>query len=168
MLDDHSNDVVLKRPEQIDIEAIKRWYCMTDILGYATGAKDFSEIAEIIQSPGRSNSLILIIHERNSSHPIGFTYANINKIANRTILWIRILLIDPCFQNKGFGTAAINKLLSYVKLRYKSITCVVTVSDNNDKGLYFWEKAGFSNAQELEELLHREGTSGVSIMKKDI
>lgn len=166
MVGSHGN-VILKKPEPTDMEAIKRWYSMTDNLGYATGEKDFSEIAEIIQAPEGSNSLVLIIHEHNNL-PIGFTYANLNEIASKTILWIRIFLIDPSFQNKGYGTAAIRKLLDYAKSRYKSLTCIVSVSENNVKGLSFWERVGFSADHKLEAILHREGTSGVSIMKKEI
>lgn len=166
MIDTHNKDIILKKPDTSDMDAIKRWYSMTDDLHHATGAKEFSEIAQLIEYPEKTNSLVFIIREPKSNYNIGFTYANINKFDHGTILWIKTLLIDPKYQGKGFGTAAIDKLLAYTQSSYQWLTSIVTVSDNNTKGISFWEKVGFSRCSELESILHHGGTSGVSVLKK--
>jgi RimJ/RimL family protein N-acetyltransferase len=107
-----------------------------------------------------------MIYDRNNKDPIGFVYGYLKDIDKNAVLWISILIIEPAFQNRGFGTNAINKLLNLIQLEYGAVTCIVAVSYKNVQGLSFWEKVGFSHDPELEQSLHQFGTSQVAIMKR--
>ncbi len=159
-------EIVFREPDEKDMTILEKWYGMTDCFGYATGFKNFSDIIQKLKMPVKSSSLSFMIYNRNTEDPIGFIYGSIKDIEKNSVLWISILIIEPAFQNRGFGTNAINKLLNIIQLEYGTVTCIAAVSYKNGQGLSFWEKVGFSHDPELEQSLHQFGTSQVAIMKR--
>lgn len=164
---DNGVDIGLRALKPDDLGTLQAWYSMTDKLGHATGSKSFSEIARDVISPSEPNSFSFMICEKKSNLSIGFTYAHFYDISGKTVFWIKVLLIDPRYQSKGYGTEAVNRLISYAKMKNKApLSCFVSVSSDNRDGKAFWEKMGFYVDNELDKLLHREGNSGISIYKK--
>lgn len=158
--------IVFREPDEKDMAIIEKWYGMPDYFGYATGFKNFSDIIQKLKISVESSTLSFMIYDRNNKDPIGFVYGYLKDIDKNAVLWISILIIEPAFQNRGFGTNAINKLLNLIQLEYGAVTCIVAVSYKNVQGLSFWEKVGFSHDPELEQSLHQFGTSQVAIMKR--
>lgn len=161
-------DIVFKRPAQKDMGFLKRWYSMTDCLGLATGYKDFSEVESIVQLHKESNSLVFMIYEGKSDFPLGFIYAHMNNMDGKLVFWIKTLIVEPLYQNLGYGTTAIKKFFDYTKEKHQSIIFIVTVSNKNTRGLSFWKKLGFSHYPEFEESLHGEEASRVFVLKRII
>ena len=153
---------------QKDHKLLEKWYGLTQYFGYATGFKDFSEILRIISQPDRPDRIIRLIGTEKNGRTIGFIYAEVKSREPKPILWIYILIIDPAFQKKGFGTKTVNKLLNSVKGQYGSLTCIAAVSDKNRKGLSFWQKAGFMRSSDMEKYLGHIGSPHVAILFKEI
>ncbi|MGI6122782.1 MAG: GNAT family N-acetyltransferase [Acetivibrionales bacterium] len=166
MIVNEGQNIVFKELEKKDMEILERWYGMSDCFGYATGFKNFSDIRKKLKQPIIPSSLSFMIYNGLIEKPIGFIYGYIKNLDMTVVLWINIFIIDPAFQNRGFGTNAINKLLDMVHEEYGAITCIVSVSQRNEKGLSFWRKVGFSHDPDLEQSLHQFGTSQVAIMKR--
>lgn len=161
-------DIVFREPVENDMEILSKWYGMHDCFGYATGCKDFSEIIQKLRVPVEPYTLSFMVYNKKTKVPIGFIYGYIKGDKKNAVLWISIFIIDPDYQNRGFGTQTLNKLLKFVQSEYGTFTCIVAVAHKNDRGLSFWAKAGFSHDPELEQSLHQFGTSQVAIMKKII
>ena len=153
---------------QKDFKLLEKWYGLTQYFGYATGFKDFSEILGIVLQPDRPDRIIRLIDMERDGKAIGFIYAEVKIREPKPILWIYILIIEPDFQKKGFGTRAVNKLLNSVKSQYGSLICIAAVSDKNRKGLSFWQKAGFMRSSDMEKYLGHIGSPHVAILFKEI
>lgn len=153
---------------QNDLPLLEKWYGMTDDFGYATGFKGFSDIRLRLMEPNKSNRLASMISIGPDNRTIGFVYGEMKTVEMKNVFWIHILIIEPAYQSRGYGTRAVNKLLQYVHKHYGPITCIAAVSRKNVQGLSFWEKAGFSHSIGLEESLHQFGPSDVAILKKVI
>ncbi len=159
-------DIVFKVPAKKDMEILEKWYGMHDCFGYATGFKNFSDIISKFKEPIDPSMLCFMIYNKKNKAPIGFIYGYIKDTSKNAVLWISIFIIDPAYQNMGYGTHALNRLLNFAQREYGIAACIVAVSYNNKQGLSFWEKVGFSHDPELEQSLHHFGTSQVAIMKK--
>ncbi len=168
MIINNGIDIVLREPVEDDMEILKKWYGMHDCFGYATGYKSFSDIIQKLREPDEPYTLSFMVYNKKTKEPIGFIYGYVKDAGKNAILWISIFIIDPDYQNRGFGTHTLNKLLDFVQIEHGTFTCIVAVAHENDQGLSFWAKAGFSHAPELEQSLHQFGTSQVAIMKKII
>lgn len=151
---------------QSDMFLIEKWYGMTDQFGYATGFKSFSYLQQKLLLPMEVHRFTLMINLGDTT--IGFVFGEIKYIEKKTVLWIHILIIEPAFQHKGFGTCAVNKLLNFIRLRHGPFTCIVAVSNNNKQGLSFWENTGFLRSTGMEKSLHQIGSSQVAILKREI
>lgn len=154
-----------------DLAILEKWYSNTDCFGYATGFKSFTDIRQRILEPLKSDVIVLMIEisemEENSK-PIGFIYGEIKQIDAKKVLWIYTIIIEPYYQQKGYGTLAINRLLQWSHIKIHTNSCFVTVSEQNWRGLSFFEKAGFVRSSELEDTLNQRGTSGVAILKRNM
>lgn len=168
MITNNGIDVIFRKPEEKDMKFLERWYGMPDCFGYATGFKNFSEIIQILKEPVVSAPLSFMIYSRDIEEPIGFIYGYIKNTDKNDVLWISILLIEPAYQNRGFGSRAVNKLLKFARSEYGAVICIVAVSYKNEQGLSFWGKAGFLHDKKLEKSMHQFGTSQVAILKKII
>jgi RimJ/RimL family protein N-acetyltransferase len=168
MVINKDTDIVLKVPEEKDMEILEKWYGMHDYFGHATGFKNFSDISSKFKEPVDPSILSFMIYNIKTGIPIGFIYGYLKDASRNSVLWISIFIIDPAFQNKGYGTHALNKLLDLAKREYGIAACIVAVSYKNKQGLSFWEKVGFSHDPELEQSLHHFGTSQAAIMKRII
>jgi RimJ/RimL family protein N-acetyltransferase len=150
-----------------DIALLEKWYSMTDCFGYATGFKNFAEIRQRLIAPSRGHILISMI-DTEDGKTIGFVYGEIKAAESKKVLWIYTLIIEPAHQNRGYGTQAVNILLQWARAKYGPLTCVVSVSEKNPRGLAFWEKTGFVRSLGLEGSLSQIGSSGVAILQKNL
>jgi len=159
-------DIGLRRPEMKDMAILEKWYGMQDHLGFATGFKKFSDVMQKFKEPVDPSMLNFMIYNIKTKIPVGFINGYLRDVNRHSVLWISIFIIDPDYQNMGYGTHALYKLLDFVQSKYGTVACIAAVSTENKRGLSFWEKAGFSHDPELEQSLHLLGTSEAAIMKK--
>ncbi|NLX64319.1 MAG: GNAT family N-acetyltransferase [Clostridiaceae bacterium] len=166
MMIKHDIDIDLRVPEIKDMAILEKWYGMQDCLGYATGFKKFSDVMQKFKEPVDPSILNFMIYNNKTNIPVGFINGCLRDVNGHSVLWISIFIIDPDYQNMGYGTHALYKLLNFVQSKYGTVACIAAVSTENKKGLSFWEKAGFSHDPELERSLHHIGTSHAAIMRK--
>jgi RimJ/RimL family protein N-acetyltransferase len=57
--------------------------------------------------------------------------------------WINTLIIDPAFQNKGYGTKVVKLFINYVKWKSNISKVYLSVAENNVGGYRFWSRLGF-------------------------
>ena len=149
-----------------DMAILEKWYGMQDHLGFATGFKKFSDVMQKFKEPVDPSMLNFMIYNIKTKIPVGFINGYLRDVNRHSVLWISIFIIDQDYQNMGYGTHALYKLLDFVQSKYGTVACIAAVSTENKRGLSFWEKAGFSHDPELEQSLHLLGTSEAAIMKK--
>lgn len=63
------------------------------------------------------------------------------------------MMIDEKYQNKGYGTQAINLCLDYIKTKPfgTSNEVVLTCNEENSQGIYIYEKVGFKDSGERDD-----------------
>ena len=150
-----------------DFSLLKKWYGMTDSLGYATGFKTYEEIKGKILEHGRRSQFPLMV-ELKGAGTAGFVYAELKQADRMMLLWLHVLLIDPRYQRKGLGSWAVNRLLKTFNNRYPGLICIAPVAFDNKEGIAFWEKNGFDRSPEMESALSRFGSKEVAIMRKSM
>lgn len=128
---------------------IEKWYEMTGCFGHATGFKNFSEAQHRLLNLSGKTAFVICYE----SDTVGFIFAEIIKSTGTPVLWIYVLLIEPDYQRKGFGTWAVNRLIDITKSEYDTFICIAPVSQKNEKGLCFWESLGFVRSCNLEKNL---------------
>lgn len=148
----------IKPPDMVQLE---KWYAMTDDLGYATGFRRFDEVRDkLLSYPWMSMMIVL-----GENQAAGFVCYEMKNLNGKNVAWIHILLVDPALQNKGIGSWTVRKLLEWFE-SMDTIAVVVSVSEQNLRGLKFWESLGFERSRSLEKILDGFGTKSVAIMKK--
>lgn len=152
----------------MDIALLEKWYSMTDCFGYATGFKNFAEIKQRLLEPSCGDFITAMIDLEDLQKTVGFIHGELKTTELQKVLWIYTLIIEPAYQSKGYGTQAVNTLLQWAREKYGSLTCVVSVSEKNPRGLSFWMKTGFIRSSGLECFLSQFGSSGVAILHKKI
>ncbi|HOK42552.1 MAG TPA: GNAT family N-acetyltransferase [Thermoclostridium caenicola] len=155
------HDISFRSINPPDMAQLEKWYAMTDELGYATGFKRLDEVREKLLSYPMTS--MMIIHGEEQA--AGFVCYELKNMNGKNVAWIHILLVDPAFQNRGIGSWTIRKLLEWFE-SMDTTAVVVSVSEQNHRGLKFWENLGFSRSLDLERILSGFGTKGVVIMKR--
>lgn len=162
MRNDKYCGIMFRAVEADDSPLLEKWYGMTDQFGFATGFKSFDDIRDRIMPFQSPACIALMILTSGRAEAVGFVYVEFKNLDRKTVLWIHIIIVDPSFQRKGLGACAINRLLNYAGSQ-GAIASVVSVSEQNAKGLRFWQKLGFTRSASMEGTL---GQPGVAIMKK--
>lgn len=162
MRTDHYYEIGFRTLEPRDSALLEKWYAMTDQFGYATGFKSFDEIRERIMPAENQYAIASMIMISGRNEAAGFIYGELKSLDRTTVLWIHIIIIDPAFQGKGLGTCVVNRLLHYAKSQ-GAIASVVSVSEQNKRGIRFWERLGFVRSAAMEGSI---GAAGVAIMKR--
>jgi len=154
-------DISFRSIKPPDMAQLEKWYAMTDELGYATGFQRLGDVRDKLLSYPRMSMMIILGEDQAA----GFVCYEMKNLNGKNVAWIHILLVDPAFQNKGIGSWIVRKLLEWFE-SMDTVAVVVSVSEQNPRGLKFWENLGFARSRALEKILYGFGTKGVAIMKK--
>ncbi len=65
--------------------------------------------------------------------------------------WINTLIIDLCFQNKGYGTKVVKLFINYAKCKSNISRVYLAVAEHNVGGCRFWSKLGFEQYGRIDE-----------------
>ena len=122
-------EIELRVPEMKDMAILEKWYGMHDSLGYATGFKKFSDVIQKFREPVDPSMLSFMIYNINIDidAPIGFINGYLRNVNKHSVLWISVFIIDPDYQNMGYGTYALYKLLNFVRSEYGTVACIAAV-----------------------------------------
>ena len=109
---------------------------------------------------------LLGIFISSTGEMIGFLKGQI-KYCSKVSVWINTLIIDKAFQNKGYGTKAVDLLIDFVKKKSDVSRFYIAVSESNAKGYKFWKSLGFKDYANIEDCMKLEGeTTNAIIMYK--
>ena len=116
-------------------------------------AKWENEIREVIYNQNHGNSLL------NASKVNKFTKAfiiesSINKIGflwfsyySPEIIWVDSIILDPFYQNKGYGTQIFNHLIQTFKDEFTFLD--LGVQEENKGAIRFYERLGFNKIDDI-------------------
>ncbi len=80
---------------------------------------------------------------------VGFLMYSIDEDDRK--LWMYKLYINEEHQNKGYGTAAVNKLLTIVKEKYDCNEFYTSTSLQNERALHVYESIGFERTGKIKD-----------------
>lgn len=151
-----SNDKICIRSFlSADISSILELYDSAGGSRYATGLEHPVTICEIEKN---FNQYLQCVDEFfvgifDVSGNIGLVglIRGIMKQSNENIVWIKILMIAPKYQNRGFGKLSIQKISDYFKETYKTKYILISVAEKNRIGYDFWRKIGFEDHEILND-----------------
>ena len=80
---------------------------------------------------------------------VGFILYAIDEVDGS--LWMYRLYIDEGYQNKGYGTKAVKKLLTIVKEKYDCNEFYTSTSSENHRALHVYESIGFERTGKTKD-----------------
>ena len=151
---------------------ILKWYNKVDDFKFATGidhpisleqlTKKYAEVAIC------SNEFFVGINTRDENVMVGILKGRL-EYKSKHIVWISSIVIDPDYQNRGLGSAAIELLLNHLKAYCSVKTAYLAVIEENVHGRAFWLKHGFQEMRKIENHLRlQDKQQNVYIMNKHI
>ncbi|WBW94701.1 GNAT family N-acetyltransferase [Oceanirhabdus sp. W0125-5] len=103
-----------------------------------------SNILSIVQAYVFDNWYPCCIYHQDTL--VGFIMYAIDEYGE---LWMYRLYIDEVHQNKGYGTAAVKKLLTLVKDKYNCNEFFTSTSPENKRALHVYENIGFKRTGDI-------------------
>jgi RimJ/RimL family protein N-acetyltransferase len=167
------NNVVYFRDIKLkDLTKVLTWYNKVDEFKFATGIDHpitfevlKQKYAEVLIS---ENEFFVGIYTCKEEEMIGILKGNL-KLEAGNIMWISSIVIDPAFQNMGYGTETVNLLINYVKLNNKINEVYLAVIEDNLQGRTFWLKQDFQVLRKISNHIKLQDKSqNVIIMFKNI
>ena len=132
---------------------ILKWYNKVDEFKYATGIDTEITLQELHKKYAEvaicSNEFFTGIYTCHGNELIGILKGRV-RYENRDAVWISSIVIDTEFQGAGYGTAALELLLGYLKKYYKIKTAYLAVVEENTQGRAFWDKMDFKEIRVIE------------------
>jgi len=164
--------ILIKDIKPGDLYHVFRWYNLSDEFKFATGIETkvtFKTLStmymEIVE---KKDEFFAGIYIERGSKIIGLLKGRFS-LGKNNVLWLSVLIIDPAFQNMGYGSKCVNLLLKDLKIRMNINTVFVAVVEENVKGKAFWVKQGFLTAKKMVKSINQNTRpQRISIMRKNI
>lgn len=80
--------------------------------------------------------------------PVGFM--QLEEDGERNVLYLWRVMIDQAYQNRGFGTSAVEKIIGLVRACGKYDAMELGCKPENVRGMHLYEKLGFRPTGEVE------------------
>lgn len=165
------NDIVYFRdikPEHLP--RILGWYNRIDDFKYATGIDTSISLEKLsrmyVETAVCSNDFFVGIHACKENVMIGILKGSLRH-KNKDAVWISSIVIDTRVQKRGYGSAALDLLLSYLKENNKVKNVFLSVVEKNLQGRAFWSKHKFREVRRIESNLRlQDKEQNVIIMHK--
>ncbi|MBB6633645.1 GNAT family N-acetyltransferase [Cohnella thailandensis] len=103
----------------------------------------YSEVAERLR-----NGSTLVAAKNRGGDPYGF----LHMVIQNKVLFIDLLAVDPAYQNRRWGTELMQRAEEYGRKK-GCIRSMLYVDKDNARGIRFYSRLGYSNAQYVEALL---------------
>ncbi|NOK59987.1 MAG: Ribosomal-protein-S5p-alanine acetyltransferase [Chloroflexi bacterium AL-W] len=145
-----------------DITTIARWYRDDEFarLLDALPARPQTEtdLTQWIESQHKeNNTFLLAIRLIDTEDIIGFTEID-GILWNHQTGWITIAIGDIAYRGKGYGTEALQLVLSFAFRELNLYRVQLTVFSYNERAIALYEQAGFQREGTYREYIHRDGT----------
>ncbi|MCX7746736.1 MAG: GNAT family N-acetyltransferase [Clostridia bacterium] len=151
---------------------ILEWYNKVEDFKFATGIGEPITLERLRQKYAEvaicSREFFVGIYLKEEPKMIGILKGSL-KVEGEETLWISSIVIDPVYQNKGFGKMAVNLLLDYLKMKNAVKSVYIAVIEENIQGRAFWEKQNFKEIRKIENHFKLQNKrQNVIIMSKKI
>ena len=151
---------------------ILKWYNKVDDFKFATGIDHPIPLEKLTQKYAEvaicSNEFFVGIYTVKERIMIGILKGRLENKGKHNV-WISSIVIDPEYQNRGYGSASINLLLSSLKSGSMVKSAYLAVIEENTQGRAFWTKHNFVEARRIENHLKlQDKQQNVIIMYRDI
>jgi ribosomal protein S18 acetylase RimI-like enzyme len=84
------------------------------------------------------------------------------------IVWINSLVINKPYQKHGYGKKVMELLENYLKVMFDMEKVYLSVYKNNEDGIIFWEKCGYTKCEYLSEIYLDRTNEKVHFMRKTL
>ncbi|MCX7710447.1 MAG: GNAT family N-acetyltransferase [Clostridia bacterium] len=167
------NDTVFFEDIKIEhLPLILKWYNKVDDFRFATGidnpisldvlTRKYAEVAIC------SNEFFVGVYLCKEKKMIGILKGRF-EYENKQSAWISSIVIDPQHQKKGYGSAAVSLLISFLKEKSNIRNVYLAVIEENIQGRSFWNKHHFIELRRIENHLKLQNRQqNVLIMQKSI
>lgn len=156
-----SEDIYLMDINPANLKYMLQWY-NDEEFRYATGVDGDIEIYQLAQmyniAKQGENHFWAGVFITSTSEMIGIIRGQIKKTYQAS-LWINTLIIDKPYQNKRYGTKAVNLLINYAKLKNNVSRVYIAVSEQNTGGCKFWTSMGFEHCRRINNCIRLGGES---------
>ena len=147
------------------------WYNKTDEFKYATGIyapMKLEELRKRFKNINISNTEFFAGIYINNGTIIGIIKGSI-QYQNKNAVWISSIVIDNLYQNKGYGSIAVDLLIKHIKSKIQATIAYLVVVEDNEKGKQFWIRQKFRILKSMEKHLGiQKSRHSVIIMYKRI
>lgn len=132
---------------------ILNWYNKIDDFKFATGIDHPMTLEMLIwkysEMSNCTNEFFVGIYCPYEQKMIGILKGRL-EFENNYSVWISSIVIDSLYQNKGYGSVAINVLLDHLK-RFNNIRdAYLAVVEVNNHGICFWNKNNFCKVKKIQ------------------
>lgn len=167
------NEIVYFKDIKLEhLPKILDWYNKVDDYKFATGidktitmdllTKKYAEVAIC------SEEFFTGIFLKREEKMIGILKGRLDH-GNKNVVWISSIVIDICYQNKGYGKAVIALLLSYFKKNNKIEDAFLSVIEENIQGREFWKSQNFKEVRKIENHIKlQDKNQNIIIMSKNL
>jgi len=105
-----------------------------------------------LYSKNNNEYIFIIINDKNEK--VGYTQIiNHDTINNKAELGV---VIDPNYQNKGYGERAIREIIKLAQSQLKIHKLFVKIREDNEDSLKFFEKIGFTKESLLKDEIYQD------------
>lgn len=160
------NVLSINNVQKESLKYIYNIYRNADEFKYATGIFNQIEFDQFLQHISQfilRNNIFFVGISLSEGETIGLIKGTV--ITDDNIVWINSFAITTLQQSKGYGKRAVNLLENYLeKEGVKRI--YLSVYKNNEAGIKFWNKCGYSNFDNINELETQKLNDLVQIMCK--
>jgi len=129
-----------------DLPVLAAWYEQTDSHRHALGGQTLAQALPAL-SHGMPGLRMLV---EGDGRAVGVISAEERAVPGGTILWIRLLLVDPHERGKGYGRCAVSRLFGLCGAGSRVRRVLVAVDEQNGGGLRFWMRLGFQPVRRLD------------------
>jgi ribosomal protein S18 acetylase RimI-like enzyme len=148
------NDIVyFKDIKPEHLPKILDWYNKVDDFKFATGIDKAITLDALIRKYAEvaicSEEFFAGIFLKEEEKMIGIIKGRLDH-ENKNSVWISSIVIDPAYQNKGYGKSAVNLLLRKLEQSCKIESAFLSVIEENTQGRRFWASQNFKEMRRIE------------------
>lgn len=153
-----TDDVYLKNINPADFNIILEWYNKEEFK-YATGIDGtltLHQLAAMYKKIQQTTDHFFAGIFTAAGKIIGILKGQI-RYGRDCYLWINTLIVEPDFQNKGYGTKVVKLFINYAKLKSNISKVYLSVAEHNVGGYRFWSRLGFVHYGRIDECTRLKG-----------
>lgn len=151
-----NESIYLKDVEINQLPEILKWYNKVDVFSFATGIDTPIVLRDLklryTEAAICSREFFCCIYKAGRSQMIGILKGTFQKEKDGSI-WINSIIIDPKYQNMGYGGMVLDLILNHFKSNKGIKHAYLAVVEDNKQGRAFWTKHNFKEIKTIKNHL---------------